>query len=186
MSAIKQKLLIAACLASVLCAAGALTVSLTSGNTGSATRLAFVRSNVLIYEYQGMKDAHARLETLSNEWLGEIKQKEENLKGQQELIHKAADEGEVPQVLQRDAAAAYHEIEALKSEIAGEFQEKEQKLTQGALNQINDFVQEYGRREGYDLVLGTSNSGNVLYGVDAIDITDEVLKELNRVYTGNN
>ena len=55
-------------------------------------------------------------------------------------------------------------------------------LLQGALNQINEFVAQYAEANSYDVVLGTTAGGNVLYGAEYVDITDEVIEGLNASY----
>jgi outer membrane protein len=55
-------------------------------------------------------------------------------------------------------------------------------MTEGVLNQVNSFIEEYSKNKGYDLVIGTTTSGNLLYAREYMDITDEVLKALNENY----
>jgi outer membrane protein len=43
-------------------------------------------------------------------------------------------------------------------------------------------VEEYGKENGYDLILGTTTSGNILYGTEKKDITEQVLNALNNAY----
>jgi len=43
-------------------------------------------------------------------------------------------------------------------------------------------LEQYGKDNGYDLLLGTTDGGNVLYGTPALDITQEVLDALNETY----
>jgi len=65
--------------------------------------------------------------------------------------------------------------------------EKEKKdeteMTQSVLNQVNSFVEQYGKEKGYDIVFGTTNSGNLLYAKESMDITKEVLEALNANYS---
>ena len=55
-------------------------------------------------------------------------------------------------------------------------------MMEGVLNQVNSFVQDYGRKKGYDVIFGTTLSGNILYGKEVIDITNEVVEGLNQTY----
>jgi hypothetical protein len=41
------------------------------------------------------------------------------------------------------------------------------------LDQINAFVEAYGEEEGYDMIVGTTQSGNLLYVCPALEITEE-------------
>jgi outer membrane protein len=66
--------------------------------------------------------------------------------------------------------------------VAQQAQSEEAKLAEGVLNQINGFVETYARDRGYTLVLGTTQTGSLLYASDAVDITEEVLQGLNQAY----
>ncbi len=43
-------------------------------------------------------------------------------------------------------------------------------------------TQEYGKEHGFDLILATTQSGNILYGAEAIDLTNELLVVINKRY----
>ena len=61
-------------------------------------------------------------------------------------------------------------------------QEEDEKMTKAVINQINSSIEEYGKSKGYDYVLGTTNEGNILYGVKSNDITESVLQYVNDKY----
>lgn len=63
-------------------------------------------------------------------------------------------------------------------------QEEDSKMMQEVLNQVNSFIEEYALQNDYDLILGTTMSGNVLFGDKKLDITDALLVELNNHYKG--
>jgi outer membrane protein len=63
-------------------------------------------------------------------------------------------------------------------------QEEDSKMMQEVLNQVNSFVESYALQNDYDLILGTTMSGNVLFGDKSLDITDALLAELNSHYKG--
>lgn len=69
--------------------------------------------------------------------------------------------------------------------VTSKYKEEEDKMLQGVLNQVNSFVEKYGKEKGYDIILGTTLSGSMLYGENTMDITDEVLAELNKNYQNN-
>ena len=55
-------------------------------------------------------------------------------------------------------------------------------MTQGVLNQVNAFVEKYGKSHGYAMIFGTSNTGNILYADTIYDLTDTILAGLNKDY----
>lgn len=68
--------------------------------------------------------------------------------------------------------------------IAQKIKEEDEVMMQEVLNQINSYVEEYARLKGYDVVLGTTTSGSLMYGEAALDITEPLLSGLNDRYTG--
>ena len=150
----------------------------------NSKKIGYVKSNELVYEYVGMKEAQvafkeklkvmqANADTLASEFQrnlnlynaeysqlsGEERQKREALLGKQE-----------------ENVTQYRHVVEEKA------RNEEQEMTEGVLNQINSFIEEYGKNHGYDLILGTTGSGSILYGEDAIDITKDLLQELNQSY----
>ena len=65
-----------------------------------------------------------------------------------------------------------------------QLQEEDQKVTQTVINDINDFVKEYGKKKGYKVIFGATGSGTIMYGEESSDLTDEVLEELNAEFEG--
>lgn len=68
--------------------------------------------------------------------------------------------------------------------IQKQIQEEDQKMTQTVINDINDYVKEYGKKKGYAIIFGASGSGNIMYAGDASDLTQTVLEGLNTDYNG--
>lgn len=64
--------------------------------------------------------------------------------------------------------------------IERQIQEKEQKTTQAIIKDINAFVTDYGESKNYIIIHGATGSGNIMYAEKSVDITDEVLKALNK------
>ena len=60
---------------------------------------------------------------------------------------------------------------------------KEQsELNKKLFESITNFLVEYNKEKGYEIVLSTVVAGNVLYAADGFDITQDVVKRLNEQY----
>ncbi len=147
-------------------------------------KIVYVRSEVLISGYTGTKEAYAlfenerknleaNIDTMNMEYQNQIQSynnsreklsKEERINSEQYLDN------------QRNSLIQYTDV------INEKIKEKEKKLSQDLFNQINSYIEEYSKRKGYDIVMGTTNSGNLLYGNKALDITDDLLLNLNNNY----
>ncbi|MBQ4819095.1 OmpH family outer membrane protein [Aquimarina sp. MMG016] len=58
-------------------------------------------------------------------------------------------------------------------------------LSQKVWNRLNQYIKEYGETNQYKIVLGTQGNGNVMYAIDKINITVDVLEYANNKYEGN-
>lgn len=148
--------------------------------------IAYVKSQALIYQYDGTKDAQAKLTNQKSEWEANV----QTLRTEFQKAVKAFEEGQAKmteaQKQQKRNALISQEKQLMQymQAIEEKVDETDAEAMQAVLNQINSFTERYAKENGYDLILGTSESGNVLYGKDALDITDELLQALNKEYNG--
>ncbi|MEN8790142.1 MAG: OmpH family outer membrane protein [Flavobacteriaceae bacterium] len=70
--------------------------------------------------------------------------------------------------------------------IGQQLQQEEQILQQQGQAEMDSLVQrvrrqiqDYGKAQGYTFILGGGDGGSVLYGVDAKDLTDEIIEVVN-------
>lgn len=60
-----------------------------------------------------------------------------------------------------------------------ELQKEGQQRLDTIVKEVKAFVKDYGKSNGYTFIFGANEAGSVMYGADANDITEAVLKELN-------
>lgn len=147
----------------------------------------YVRSADLIYGFDGMKEAHL----LQQKSSGEIKARLDTL--QMDFQHAVNKYNEQFSKLSKAERTTREKILRMQEDNLRKYSQKteesikeqDEKLTVGVLNQVNAFVEEYAKKMNYDIVLGTTSSGNILYAKEQMDITDEVIKALNEQYKVN-
>ena len=149
----------------------------------SRPKLAFVRTMDLVYSYNGMRDAHNEFKAQSDAWQANIdtlKLQYQNCLANYQNSYKSLSESE-----RRDKVELIKKLESnlnnYTSVIRQQSAEKEKSMTEGVLNQINSYVEEYSKKKGYDFVFGNNNS-SILFGEKAYDITEDVLTALNKEY----
>jgi Skp family chaperone for outer membrane proteins len=152
-----------------------------------APKIAYVKSADLIYSYDGMKEAQQKqqaktsglksgLDTLQLDFQKAVAQynvefpklSKEDRRGRENIL-----------------AAQQENLRTYAQNIQQEIQKEDEQLTQGVLNQVNSFVEDYAKKKGYTMVLGTTTSGNILYAEGYMDITKEVLEAINAGYRIN-
>ena len=53
------------------------------------------------------------------------------------------------------------------------------------MNQLNEYVAEYGKKNNCAILLGANGQGNIMYADDSGDLTKEVTDYINSRYNGN-
>jgi len=71
---------------------------------------------------------------------------------------------------------------AYRDKNAQELAQEEGKKTEDILNKIHEYLKEFNGGDKYDMVIGYSKGGGVLYAKEDLDITKQVLEGLNKKY----
>jgi len=90
---------------------------------------------------------------------------------------------------QQSAQEEYSQLQQRGQQIGQRLQQEEQQLQQNSQTQMDSLVKKvkkeiraYGKANGYTYILGGGEGGSVIYGDDAQDVTEEILKILNDKY----
>ncbi|WP_299533671.1 OmpH family outer membrane protein [Ulvibacterium sp.] len=90
---------------------------------------------------------------------------------------------------QKKAQEEYALMQQRGQFIGQQLQQEDQQLqAQGqtemdsVVSKVKKEIKAYGKTQGYTYILGGGEGGSVLYGVDANDLTDEIIKILNDKY----
>lgn len=144
----------------------------------------YVDNNVLMRDYKGMQVMQAEYEkkaavwqanvdTLITDWETELRSYEKERKSM------TAKERELKEEILRNRQ---QQINQYREAMGQKAREEEQKMTQTVLNEVNDYIKEYGKKHGYKYILGATGNGNIVYAKEAHNITEDVLKGLNEEY----
>ena len=149
-------------------------------------KVAFIRSQELVNQYAGMQEMRSHFEQQTQQWQTEI----DTMKSayQKTLVayqneraqFGTAEKEKREQALQIQKEQLIRYVQSVESRS----KQQEEELLEGVLNQVNSFVEAYGKDQGFDIIFGTTLSGSLLYGKQAMDITDEVLEAMNEQYRG--
>lgn len=147
-------------------------------------KIGFVRSQELIYGYLGMKEAKNLYNDKSQVWKANIDTLQKEFQLRLEDFNKKMKTLSLGDrnIAEQELRKRQEEIIQYTQTVNQQAKEQENKMLEGVLNQVNSYVQSYGSKNGYEVILGTTTSGSVLYGDNAIDLTNEILLELNSQY----
>ena len=107
--------------------------------------------------------------------------------GYQELVQEyQSKQGQMPKAQEEEL---YNQIMQIQQRLGQQqqmtnqqFQLRKTAEMDSLVKTVKDFVKEYGKTNGYTYIYGANESGNILYGKEEMDITDEVIEALNDKY----
>lgn len=127
-----------------------------------------------LYE-QKMKTWQANLDTLQYEYKAEEEKLKRDIKTMSPQARQATEA-----LLAQKRADILRYRQALEENASRE----DNRISEEVYNQINSYIKTYAEAKGYDLVLGATDNGSIMYAKEGDDITDEILLILNKRYNG--
>lgn len=79
---------------------------------------------------------------------------------------------------ERESRIKINDFKSLQKKYRSDLQQLEAKLINKLKNDINDIVQNMGKKEGYLLII---NKFGVIYSPNSIDVTDKVISALDKI-----
>lgn len=121
------------------------------------------------------KTLSANVDSLVVDWQLELK------KYEKEHSKMTSKEKELQQEL---LSNKQQQINNYQQAIQKQIQEEDKKSTQTVINDINDYVKDYGKTHNHKIIFGASGAGNIMYADKTTDLTETVLEGLNKEYEG--
>lgn len=144
-------------------------------------KIAYVDSNKLIEKYKGTEQAKKTYMQKTQVWQANIDTLRSEFKMLMDKYTKerpgmSSKEIELQeQLLQNKQQQLNQYQQAMQQKAADE----DKKIMGELIQTVNVTIKEFGKKNGYTLILGANGSGNIAYGEDALDITDQLIEELN-------
>ncbi|WP_369999148.1 OmpH family outer membrane protein [Winogradskyella sp.] len=147
-------------------------------------KIAFVDNTKVINDYQMKIDIEKKYEDKNTDFtqrrdsIGRIYQMEIQTI-QMQLAN-------MPQRKQEEESQKFQQKwQPLQQQMQYEQQMMEQSYNQemdSVIVKVNDFVEDYGKKNGYTFIFGKNRAGSVMYGEDEKDITEAVVEAINADY----
>jgi outer membrane protein len=77
------------------------------------------------------------------------------------------------------------ELDKLSERYAQEYTSSEQQYNSSIWKQLSQYLKEFSEKQGYDILVGASGDGTVMYGNKRYEITDDLIKYANEKYAGS-
>lgn len=143
----------------------------------AAQKIAYVDLQKALNLSQQGSQAKQEISELVKKYEAEFKDKQQALLQKQDELQKQA-------ALLSDSAKAEKEreyqqevkdLQRFQSDVKEELQQRDAEHTQRILGEMNKILQQLGKQGGYSMIL-EKNEGAVLYAVEAVDLTDELIE----------
>ncbi len=147
-------------------------------------KIGFIRSDVIFKDFRGTKDAQDKYDKEVAKWEQDAAEKEKKIKELEEQQEKQGllMSSEKKKSLQEEISRLKVEYKEFVYKVfgqGGDAFKKNTEYTKPILKQINAILDEIGKNEGYDFIFDAT-AGGLVYARDAYDLTDRLIKELNK------
>lgn len=158
----------------------------TAGGKQVAGRIVYVNTDTLLNQYDYYKDIVKSSENKRFRLETDISNKAKNFQNKVAFFQQKVQQGGMTQEQGQTAQAQLQQEEqsimAYRDKAAQDLQKEDAKKTEDVLNNIQAFLKEFNAGDKYDMVIGYSKGGGVLFAKEDLDITKSVLEGLNKKY----
>lgn len=152
---------------------------------GSApTNIVYVNTDSLLKNFEYFKQIKKDLETKSKKAEADLVNRQAALQKELQTYQQNAG-GMTTEQRQRTEEGLMKKDQDLRTygqTLGTQLQEEQVKLNDDLYNKVAGYLKEHSKGKNYQLILGYSKTGNILYASDSIDVTDAVLRGLNSEY----
>ncbi len=147
--------------------------------------IAYIQTDSLLANYVFAKEANEKLLRQSEQARAQLQKKAIALQNDMAAFQKKVQTGSF---LSQERAEAERDriigeqrkLEQLDQKLSNDFLEERNKLNEQFKDSIDDFLKEYNKDGKYKLILSNTMSDNILYAAEGLDITSDVVEQLNK------
>ncbi|MCB7481894.1 OmpH family outer membrane protein [Christiangramia sediminis] len=149
-------------------------------------KTAYVDTTVLIKEYKEMKEVEAnftsksdsvrkQLDAAAQEFQAEVQEYQSQMGSMSETDRKAKEQ----ELMQKQQM-----LQQQQQMVGNRLREESNTVMDSLVTKIKDYVKDYGKEKNYTYIFGSNESANIMYAEEGLDITQDILSELNEGYDG--
>jgi outer membrane protein len=149
------------------------------------TKIAYIDVEVLMKDYNATKALEVNLKAKQEVFAKEL----DSLQGPFQLkvqeYYKVAQKMTPKQRAEAEGSLQQEQqfLQAKQQEASESLQKENQENSEALTKKVDSFVADYAKTKGYELIIGTSGSGTVMYGDEKLNVTADILEVLNNDYS---
>jgi outer membrane protein len=143
-------------------------------------KIGYVDLQRALNESEAGKAAKERFKVQVDRLQVDLKKKKDALDSMKEQLEKKASvmKAEEARNLESDYQKKLRDFERAYKDSQGELQQKDNELTVELLKELQVVIEEFGKEQGYSIILEQSSS-SVLYGAADLDLTEQIIARYN-------
>lgn len=151
----------------------------------SQSKIAYIDIEELMKEYEGTKALEETLKVKQEKMAKELDSIGAPFQQKVQAYYEnaqnmsASKRAETEQALQQENQM----LQARQQQASQELQNENIAKSEVIMKKIDSLVADYAKTNKFDLILGTSGNGTVMYGSDALNVTSNILEVLNNDYS---
>lgn len=153
--------------------------------TAGAMKIAYVEVDSIMTQYEFCKEYSKVLEKKGQNIDATINKKQQALNTAAAKFEQDVRSNKYTQQqaegIQANLQKQGYDLGMLQQKLAADFQKESMKYSEALQDSIHNFLNVYNKDKKYSLILSKAGD-NILYADKAYDITDEVIKGLNKAY----
>lgn len=158
--------------------------SASASSVPSDVKIAYVNSDSILKHYDYFEMRTKALEAKGQRLDQEFRNRAQGLQDEYANYQRTVNNLTLSQVkaVEEDLGKKQQNLQLYQQRLNQELAQDEAKLNRDLYDKITAFLKDYSKENGLQVVLKYDPSSDVLYGGDALDITNDVLKGLNEKY----
>jgi outer membrane protein len=147
-------------------------------------KIAYINSDSVLKNFEYLKTAQGKFEEKGKKLEQEMKARAQSLQSEIESYQRNVNNMTIGQAkaVEEDLGKKQQNFELYRERASQELLGEQEKINQELYQKVTDFLKEYGAANGLHLVLKYSNTSDVLYGAEPLDISKQVVEGLNEAY----
>jgi len=148
------------------------------------TSMAYINADSVLKYYDFLKDNKVVLEEKTKRMDSDFRNRAQSLQNEITSYQRNSSNLTIGQAraLEEDLQKKQQNLQLYQQSLSQELMNEESKLNKELYDRITNFLKIYGKENGLQVVFKFDPTSDVLYGVEALDITNVVVKGLNDSY----
>lgn len=149
------------------------------------TKIAYIDVEVLMNDYKESKLLEEKLQTKQEQLASELDSLQEPFQLKVQEYYKNASKMSATQRQEAEEALQREQqfLQTKQQQASQQLQMENQANNEAITKKVDSIVGVFGKENGYEIILGTSGKGTVMYGDEKLDITTKILEKLNKDFS---